>query len=153
MAYLGHCSTSIENLIHVCKAATMFQKIRDLRTGELVDVPFDAVARIIGTINKETANTLASCFRTVRRRTAFRSDCEQRGIIPYCENPHISLHQFGILYRAVLIPQDLQLISPAPCHPSNNSPLRETDQFKDWNLSANSWHFSSCSVCIWRKMR
>ena len=38
------------------------------------------------------------------------------------------------------------------CHPSNNSPLRETDQFKDWNLSANLWHFSSCSVCNWSRV-
>ena len=110
MAYLGKVSTEIENMIHVCKAASLLSEVYDPVTGQFHELPFDAAARVIGKINEQTEDTLAATFPTVRRRAVTRQVCTMRGVRPYCEHPAVSLHQFGIIYKSILIPQDLQPI-------------------------------------------
>ena len=97
-------------MISVCKAATLLERVFDNRTKEWVDVPKDAVTRVIRHVNRESANELSRNFITRRRRAVTREQCENRKIIPYCENIGISLHQFGMIYRSILIPPDLQPI-------------------------------------------
>ena len=110
MAYLGKVSTEIENMIHVCKAATLLTEFYDPVLDQMREIPFDAAARMIGKINDDTEESMVMTFPTCRRRAVTREDCETRMIRPYCEHPAISLHQFGLIYRSIIVPQDLKPI-------------------------------------------
>ena len=110
MADLGNTPKEIEHMISVCKAATLLDQIFDHQTEEWVDVPYDAVTRVIRHVNRRSANELSRNFLTRRCRAVTKEQCDKRNIIPYCENLGISLHQFGMIYRSILIPPDLQPI-------------------------------------------
>ena len=101
MAYLGRVGPELENIIHVCKAAKLLGSFYNPATRKYEDMPFDAAARVIGAINDATELTMIRSFPTIRRRAVTKQDCEDRCIRPYCEHPAISLHQFGIIYRAI----------------------------------------------------
>ena len=73
MATMGATSKEDESLITVLKTGFLVRKVKDAHSGRLVDVPPNAVARVIRAINAQTAQSMAQNFPTCRRRAATRA--------------------------------------------------------------------------------
>ena len=58
MAAIGPMSKEDEHYVTVLKSGFLLQRVMDGTTGKFVDVPPDAVAHVIFTINKETSHRM-----------------------------------------------------------------------------------------------